>query len=190
MSSQVWKAPGTMEARFGLPKSEFYKIRIPLSFFLQINAEGKIFEAHIWRPMWRPLWGEMKLNPGKLLNLTNKNNNNKNNNLTNNDPLFGTGMHPKLWPLLNPCGRFDHHHCQNTLMLSIMTVSKNLFLLNCEILFVLEGKFIIWKLRDSNAKCEKHCCNIIPNTNYTKVYFELWQLMWTNSFFLVTAVNN
>lgn len=55
-----------------------------------------IFEVHIWRPMWRPIWGEMKLDP-KLFNLTSS------------DPEFGSGMHRKIWPLLNHCGRFDHH---------------------------------------------------------------------------------
>ena len=100
-----------MEARFGLPKSEFTKSELLATFYKSMQRE-KIFEAHIWRPMWRPLWGEMKLDPGKLLNLTNNNNNN-NNNFANNDPLFGTGLHPKLWPLLNPCGRFDHHHCMS-----------------------------------------------------------------------------
>ena len=30
-----------------------------------------------------------------------------------NDPDFGSGLHPKVWSLLNPCGRFDWHLLHN-----------------------------------------------------------------------------
>ena len=88
--------------------SKNFKIRIPQTkaeFFKSLREP--IFEAHIWRPMWRPLWGEMNLDP-KQFNLTRFNPAHPTRfNLTSKDPHFGSGLHPQVWPLLNPCGRFD-----------------------------------------------------------------------------------
>ena len=39
-----------------------------------------------------------------------------------NDPDFGSGLHPKVWSLLNPCGRFDQIVIGNTIIIQTVII--------------------------------------------------------------------